>query len=229
MYEGQLFQAANNAIPSPRRTYLVCKRIIDLTLAIVGLIIAGPAMALIALFIKLDSRGPVLFKQVRIGQGSQPFICYKFRTMYLNADSEVHRRYVHSLIQNQSLESASTASSGAYKLVHDPRITRVGRILRQTSLDELPQLINVIKGEMSMVGPRPPIPYEMQVYQEWHKQRLAVRPGLSGLWQVQGRSRVPFDEMVRMDLEYIARQSLWLDLKILLLTIPAVLSGKGAE
>ncbi len=215
-----------------RRFYYFCKRLMDLLLASLILVLAAPVMLLIALAIKLDSPGPVLFVQVRLGQNGSPFRFYKFRTMYDRADSSLHRRYVQSFIRARAPEgngSASAATAAAtFKLVHDPRVTRVGRLLRRSSLDELPQLFNVIRGDMSLVGPRPPLPYEVVEYQEWHRGRLAAVPGLTGLWQVRGRSRVTFDDMVRMDLEYIARQSLWLDLRILLLTVPAVLSGKGA-
>jgi lipopolysaccharide/colanic/teichoic acid biosynthesis glycosyltransferase len=184
----------------------------------------------IALCISLDSRGPVLFRQKRVGKGGHEFICYKFRTMYHDADPEIHRRYVQSLIRNQAPDgyTGNEKTAPIYKLQKDPRITRVGAFLRRASLDELSQLFNVVKGEMSLVGPRPPLPYEVQEYQDWHLARLAVLPGITGLWQVRGRSKVTFDDMVRMDIEYIARQSLWLDMKILLLTIPAVFGGQGA-
>jgi lipopolysaccharide/colanic/teichoic acid biosynthesis glycosyltransferase len=230
MQHEQFFPGANNIRPEGRRGYFLAKRIIDLTLAAIALIVAAPLMALITLCIKLDSPGPVLFRQVRLGLNGRPFTCYKFRTMYQNVDMEVHRRYVQSFIEQQT--PANYAANGRlpiFKLTGDPRVTGIGRLLRRSSLDELPQILNVMKGEMSWVGPRPPLPYEVQVYQDWHKQRLETIPGITGLWQVHGRSRVTFDDMVRMDLEYIERQSLLLDGKILLLTIPVVLLGKGAE
>jgi lipopolysaccharide/colanic/teichoic acid biosynthesis glycosyltransferase len=149
--------------------------------------------------------------------------------MYHNADPELHRRYVELLISNQLPTNDAGAGAPSFKLQCDPRITHVGHLLRRTSLDELPQIFNVLMGNMSLVGPRPPVTYEVEAYLEWHKGRLATIPGMTGLWQVQGRSRVSFDDMVVMDLEYIRRQSLWLDIKILLLTIPAVISGHGAE
>ena len=149
--------------------------------------------------------------------------------MQHNCDNNVHQNYVQALIRNEVPDNAGAAPEGGYKLVQDRRITRVGAVLRKTSLDEIPQLFNVLKGEMSLVGPRPPLPYEVEVYQDWHKKRLDVIPGITGLWQVQGRSRVSFDEMVRMDLDYAAQSSLWLDLKIIVLTIPAVLTGSGAR
>lgn len=218
-------------VVNQRRAYVVAKRAIDFTLALLGLLLAVPIVIIIALLIKLDSSGPILFRQTRLGKNGRPFTFYKFRTMYHNADSEIHRRYIEALIRDQAPAATgeTAAQSSIYKLTRDPRITRVGRLLRRSSLDELPQLLNVIQGDMSMVGPRPPLPYEVQNYQEWHKGRLATIPGITGLWQVRGRSRVTFDEMVQMDLDYIASQSLSLDLKILVLTIPAILSGAGAE
>jgi len=213
-----------------RRLYFASKRALDVFLASVGLIIAAPLLLAIAVAIKLDSRGPVLFKQMRIGKGGHPFTFYKFRSMYHNADAEIHRQYVQALIGNKVPNPSADRGSGSqYKINGDPRVTRVGYVLRRTSLDELPQLINVIKGDMSLVGPRPPLPYEVAEYDERHFGRLAAVPGLTGWWQVRGRSRVPFEEMVQMDLYYIAQQSFWLDLKIIALTIPAVISCKGAE
>ena len=223
MQHGGILQSTQYAVVSNRPVYFACKRALDLLIAAPALIVTAPVLLVAALLIKLDSRGPALFSQMRIGQGGQPFLVYKFRTMQHNADPEIHRRYVETLIQQQAL------GDGSYKMTRDPRITRVGRLLRRTSIDELPQIFNVLKGEMSLVGPRPPLPYEVESYQPWHLGRLATIPGITGLWQVRGRSRVPFDEMVRMDLEYIAHQSLGLDLKIMALTLPAVLSGSGAE
>lgn len=212
-----------------RRLGAVAKRAFDVVLGLVALIVGAPLMLLIAILIKLDSPGPVLFVQTRLGKDGQPFTFYKFRSMYVNSGSEVHQQYVRSFIR-AGLNGGSAHSNGraAFKLQHDPRVTRVGRVLRKTSLDELPQIFNILKGEMSFVGPRPALPYEVLDYQEWHRGRLAAVPGLTGLWQVRGRSRVPFDEMVRMDLEYIENQSLWLDLKIIILTVPAVITGRGA-
>ena len=155
---------------------------------------------------------------------------YKFRTMCHSADPEIHRQYVQRFMQNQTPDGLSLDGPNPpiFKLAQDPRVTRVGRLLRRTSLDELPQLINVLKGEMSLIGPRPALPYEVQEYQAWHKARLAALPGITGWWQVKGRSRVPFDEMVRMDIYYVEHRSLRLDLRILLLTPWAVISGEGA-
>jgi lipopolysaccharide/colanic/teichoic acid biosynthesis glycosyltransferase len=204
---------------------------LDLSVAAVGGLLLLPLLALIALLIKIDSSGPVFFTQMRVGKGGRTFRFYKFRTMHVNADPEVHRRYVQSLIRDQAetTQAGESARPAVYKMTNDRRVTRLGRLLRRTSLDELPQILNVVRGEMSLVGPRPPLPYEVEAYKDWHKGRLAVTPGLTGLWQIRGRSSVPFDEMVRMDLEYIRRQSLALDLEILLQTLPAILSGKGAS
>ena len=213
------------------RPYWVVKRVMDVTLALLAVIALAPVMLLVAMLIKLDSRGPVLFKQTRIGRGGQPFTFYKFRSMVHNADPEIHRQYVQSLIRNGAASETEAAgcSPARFKLTRDPRITRVGALLRRTSLDELPQFFNVLKGDMSLVGPRPPIPYEVTEYTEWQCGRLAVTPGITGVWQVMGRSRVPFDQMVQTDLDYIAQQSFWLDCRILWQTIPAVLSGSGAK
>lgn len=174
-------------------------------------------MLLIALAIKLDSPGPVLFRQTRIGKGGKPFTLYKFRSMVDGADR-----------QQEALRRATGRSALLFKLRDDPRVTRVGRFLRRTSLDELPQFFNVLKGEMSVVGPRPPVPEEVAEYQDWHLQRLLVTPGLTGLWQVNGRSDLTFDEMVRLDLYYVENWSPWLDLKVILRTVPVVLTGRGA-
>ena len=205
------------------------KRVFDLLAATVGLVVISPLMALITILVKSDSPGPVLFRQTRVGKNGRLFTFYKFRSMVHHADERVHQEYYHKMIHGQAeMHSDGTQDGGVLKMVNDQRITRFGRFLRKSSLDELPQLFNVIKGEMSLVGPRPPIPYEIEEYNEWHRRRLEGVPGITGLWQVRGRSRVSFDEMIQMDIEYIERQSLWLDLKILLLTPQAVISGKGA-
>lgn len=193
------------------------KRTIDLLISLVGFILLLPLTALLVLAIKLESRGPVLFRQKRIGRDGQPFTLYKFRSMKPGAEEEL-----------PSLTDLNQAQGIFFKMRDDPRITRVGRLLRRTSLDEFPQLLNVLRGEMSLVGPRPGLPQEVENYQEWHKKRWEVQPGLTGLWQVMGRSDLSFDEMVMLDLYYIENWSLWLDLKILLLTIPTVLTGRGA-
>jgi lipopolysaccharide/colanic/teichoic acid biosynthesis glycosyltransferase len=189
-------------------------------------------LCLAAIAVKLTSKGPILFRQQRIGQFGKSFTFLKFRSMYVDNDPAIHQRYVMQLIAGQAQRNGGKGTAdagGVYKLTKDERITRVGAILRRTSLDELPQLFNVLKGEMSLVGPRPAIPYEVAAYQTWHRRRvLEVKPGITGLWQVNGRSRVAFDEMVRLDLRYAREWSPWLDLKILLRTPRAVIVGEGA-
>lgn len=216
---------------SKKRNFLLgVKRGIDLTASTTLLVLISPLFILIALAVKMSSRGPVFFRQERVGQFGKTFTFLKFRSMYVNNDNAVHREYVTKLIAQNTKDAAQeTAGAGVYKLTNDRRITRLGRFLRKTSLDELPQLINVIKGEMSLVGPRPPIPYELAAYQTWHRRRvLEVKPGITGLWQVMGRSSVRFDEMVRLDLRYAMSWSPMLDLKILMRTPLAVLKGVGA-
>src|SRR5579872_59421 len=209
---------------------LALKRAIDIAGSLAGLILAAPAMLLIALAIKLTSKGPVLFKQVRLGQHGRKFTFLKFRSMYVNNDDKVHREYVAQfIIGSPGAAQAAGDQQRVYKLTADPRITPIGRFLRKTSLDEVPQFLNVLWGDMSLVGPRPPVIYEFNRYDLWHKQRLlAVKPGITGLWQVDGRSRVTFDDMVRLDIRYARSWSLWLDIKILLQTPRAVISGSGA-
>jgi exopolysaccharide biosynthesis polyprenyl glycosylphosphotransferase len=196
---------------------LITKRAIDFTIALVGLIVLSPLMLLIALAIKLDSPGPVLFKQIRMGKGGRPFILYKFRSMREGAEEE-----------QQKLTDLNEAEGPIFKIRHDPRCTTVGRFLRRTSLDELPQLYNVLRGEMSLVGPRPPVPKEVECYEEWHKKRLEVSPGMTGLWQVSGRSELTFDEMALLDIYYIENWSAALDTEIFLRTIPRIIFGNGA-
>ena len=196
---------------------LAVKRAIDVIFSSIVLLLLSPPMACIALAIKLGSPGTVLFAQTRVGKGGHPFIALKFRSMRAGADQEV-----------SELADRNEATGPIFKIRRDPRVTPVGRFLRRTSLDELPQLYNVLRGEMSLVGPRPPIPSEVSQYKEWHRDRLAVSPGLTGLWQVSGRSDVTFDEMVLMDIYYIENWSLWLDFRIMLRTIPTVLFADGA-
>ncbi len=204
------------------------KRAFDLILTFGILLFIWPIMLVIAVAIRLDSPGPILFMQDRAGEHGRIFKVMKFRSMRVNADASIHREHVAKLIrENTSLES-SDGQSATLKLTVDPRITRMGHFIRKTSLDELPQFFNVLRGEMSLVGPRPPIPYEVELYKEWHKRRLDAIPGITGIWQVNGRNRVSFDEMVRMDIGYIENQSIWLDLKLILLTPIAIYSGRGA-
>jgi lipopolysaccharide/colanic/teichoic acid biosynthesis glycosyltransferase len=213
-----------------RRISLSAKRFIDIAGSLVGIILCLPVLVLIALAVKLTSKGPILFRQVRIGQHGKKFTFLKFRSMYVNSDPKIHEEYVKQFIKGApGAEQAAANQQKLFKLTADPRITPVGRFLRSSSLDELPQFLNVLVGDMSLVGPRPPVIYEVNRYDLWHKQRLsAVKPGITGLWQVYGRSRVTFDEMVRLDIRYARSWSLWLDIKILLQTPRAVLSGSGA-
>jgi len=198
----------------------VACRALDLVAAVALVLLLAPLLLLLALIIKLDSPGPVLFRQPRVGRGRRHFLVAKFRTMQHGADHDVHRDYMLALIES---------GTPAPKLAGDARVTRFGAFLRRTSLDELPQLWNVLRGEMSLVGPRPALPYELEQYKPWHCRRvLEAKPGITGLWQVVGRSRTTFDEMVRLDLRYAKTCSLWNDLKILAATPAAVFSGKGA-
>jgi lipopolysaccharide/colanic/teichoic acid biosynthesis glycosyltransferase len=213
----------------PRRLSRNGKRAIDIVGSLCGLLVLAPLMLAIAAAIKLTSRGPVLFCQRRVGRYGATFTFLKFRSMYLANDDSIHKEYVTQFISGKQAASITDDQNGVFKIKNDPRVTRVGKWLRRTSLDELPQLLNVLHGEMSLVGPRPPVPYEVACYALWHKRRLLnVKPGITGLWQVSGRSRVRFDDMVRLDLEYAKTWSVWLDLKIILKTPAAVLSGEGA-
>ncbi|MFN8179468.1 MAG: sugar transferase [bacterium] len=209
---------------------LFLKRAFDFLVSGTLLLVFSPLLLFIALLIRVFSPGPVLFRQVRAGQYAREFTMCKFRTMKLETDDSIHRDYAINFITGKQLdfEDKQRARDQVFKMTRDPRITPVGAVLRRTSLDELPQLINVFRGEMSIVGPRPPIFYELNHYREWHKKRLRAKPGLTGLWQVSGRSSVPFDEMVLLDLYYIDHWSLKTDLEILFRTIPVVLSGEGA-
>ncbi len=205
------------------------KRAIDLLGSVMALTFLSGLLLLIALLIKLTSQGPILFRQTRIGQHGKAFTFLKFRSMYVNNDPTIHKDYVTRFIAGRAELNASDGGEGVYKITNDPRVTPLGRFLRKTSLDELPQLLNVLRGQMSLIGPRPPVPYEYEHYDLWHRRRiLETKPGLTGLWQVSGRSRTSFDDMVRLDLKYATEWSLWLDLKILLLTPRAVIFGNGA-
>lgn len=199
------------------RGALLVRRGMDIVGAVVGLVLGAPFLALIALAIRLDSPGPIIFRQMRVGAGGRLFEIYKFRSMHAGAEAEL-----------EQLRDLDETDGPIFKIHDDPRMTRMGRFLRRTSLDELPQLWNVLRAEMSLVGPRPPLLDEVNGYVEWHKKRLEVRPGMTGLWQVSGRSLLSFDEMVLLDIYYIENWSLWLDFKILLRTIPQVLCGDGA-
>jgi exopolysaccharide biosynthesis polyprenyl glycosylphosphotransferase len=220
---------ATSPRPAPRAALRqAAKRTLDIAGSTAFLVAFGPVFLCVAAAVKLTSKGPVFFQQERIGEEGKPFTMFKFRTMQVNADPRIHQEYVEKFIQ---ANQAATAGNGAvFKLVNDPRVTSVGDFLRRSSLDELPQFWNVLRGDMSLVGPRPPLPYEVARYKQWHRRRvLEAKPGITGLWQVTGRSRTTFDEMVRLDLRYARNYSVWTDLNILLATPKAVLSGKGAR
>jgi lipopolysaccharide/colanic/teichoic acid biosynthesis glycosyltransferase len=235
---GHIREATYNpelSMPSATEFYLATKRLFDIALSATLLVLLAPLMALIALAIRLDSPGPVIFRQKRVLGSQRPgdlhpernvFEFFKFRSMHCNADEKMHQQYMAQLINGQNAQGEALKM---HKLARDPRITRIGRFLRKTSLDELPQLVNILRGDMTFVGPRPPIPYEVAVYKTWHLRRLEVAQGLTGLWQVKGRNSLSFDEMVELDIEYARRRSLWLDVWILLATIPAVIICRGVR
>ncbi len=221
--------------------YYIAKRVLDIVFASALLILLSPLLLLIAIAIKLYSPGPVLFVQERVGADrtmgagawhwrKRTFRCLKFRTMHVDCDPSIHRAFVKALIDNNrgQIEGLQGRSSPIRKLLNDPRITRPGRLLRRLSLDELPQFWNVVRGDMSLVGPRPAIPYEVEMYKSWHLRRLQAKPGLTGLQQITARCTVDFDEQVKLDLQYIEHQSLWLDLMIILKTPFAILQSRGA-
>jgi lipopolysaccharide/colanic/teichoic acid biosynthesis glycosyltransferase len=202
------------------------KRAIDFVGSLAALILISPAFLVIALLVKCTSEGPVFFCQERVGRHGKQFCFYKFRTMSANNDPQIHREYVSQLITGGAQPGQS---GGLYKLTNDPRVTPLGRFLRKSSLDELPQFFNVLLNDMSLVGPRPPLPYEYERYRTWHKRRvLELKPGITGLWQIKGRSRTTFDEMVRLDIQYAKMRSVWVDLKIMLQTPAAMFLGRGA-
>ena len=222
--------ASIDSLPNSSNVEYFLKRSVDVVGASVAISLFAPLMLITAAAVKMTSPGPVIFKQARLGKGGVPFVFYKFRSMHCNVDDSIHRDFVTSLIggDHQSINQQDDAKP-LYKLKSDPRITRLGKILRKTSIDELPQLLCVLKGDMSLVGPRPPLPYEAEKYQPWHLRRvLETKPGITGVWQVEGRSKVCFDDMVRMDLQYVRNCSLTLDFKILLKTLVVVLKREGA-
>jgi len=213
-----LYTDDNIEVDIPSYANSISKRILDIIGAIIGLAILSPIMVLVALLIKIeDPRAPVIFKQIRVGKNGRHFVMYKFRSMVMNAEELL-----------KELKKFNEASGPIFKMKDDPRVTRVGKFIRRTSIDELPQLWNVLKGDMSLVGPRPPLPREVEEYNDYQKKRLMVKPGCTGLWQVSGRGNFDFDEMVALDLQYIREQSLWLDLKIILKTVLLLLGDKNA-
>jgi lipopolysaccharide/colanic/teichoic acid biosynthesis glycosyltransferase len=203
--------------------YARLKRLLDIFVTLLLLPFIAIAMLLVAVTIRLDSPGPVLFRQRRVGLNGDEFELLKFRSMYENSDDGLHREAIEKYLANKALNNGTSA----YKKLEDPRITRVGKIIRKTSLDELPQFLNVLRGEMSLVGPRPPLRYEVDLYSPHDKLRLCGKPGLTGIWQVYARSQVPFAEMVAMDIAYLRQQSLWLDIKLIVLTVPVMVLGRG--
>jgi lipopolysaccharide/colanic/teichoic acid biosynthesis glycosyltransferase len=218
-----LYNDRRHSSPS-KKIFSVLKRTTDIVFSLAALLIFSPLFALISILLKLTSPGPVFYRQTRLGENGVEFTFLKFRSMHVANDSKIHQEFTANLIRGNAGNP-----DGIFKIQKDPRITPFGRILRSSSLDELPQLINVLMGTMSLVGPRPPIPYEFECYQLWHRRRiLEAKPGITGLWQVTGRSRTSFDDMVRLDLQYIREQSPWIDLKILLKTPSAVIGGRGA-
>jgi len=215
--------------PALKGMGVVAKRAVDLGASATAIVVFAPLFILIASLVKVLSPGPILFKQIRAGRDGRPFTFYKFRTMRHDTDDTIHREYASSFIGGKELRLRDEKTDKKiYKMPDDPRVTSIGKILRKTSLDELPQIFNVLRGDMSIVGPRPPIAYELTVYKEWHKRRLRAKPGITGLWQVSGRSSVPFHDMVLLDLYYINRWSLLLDFEIIFKTVPVIVSGKGA-
>lgn len=208
---------ARASLPNATRLQLMTRRILDVMTASVLMVALSPLLLVAALAVRLTSPGPILFRQTRAGKGGREFTLYKFRSMYVEAEEEQHE-----------LLDYNEVSGPVFKIREDPRLTRVGRLLRRSSIDELPQLWNVVRGDMCLVGPRPPIPDEVEHYTDWERQRLKVKPGITCIWQVSGRSELDFETWVKMDIEYIENWSLWLDLKLLARTIPAVISGRGA-
>lgn len=228
-----------NTVTGASRQYYYLKRAMDIVLTLVLLFLIWPLMLLIAVLIKIDSRGPIFFVQKRVGARRRysngqvvweitTFNMMKFRSMFQDAEQSLHQEYIKAYVEGRENLAQTEGDESIHKLQYDPRITRVGRIIRKTSMDELPQLFNVLKGEMSLVGPRPVPTYEFESYQPWHRERMNALPGISGLWQVTARCQVPFNEQIQLDVDYVRRQSLWLDISILLRTIPAVISGRGA-
>lgn len=245
-------RTGSNSVLIARESYLIIKRWMDLALSLIGLVMLAPAMTIIALLIKLDSPGPALFRQTRIGKDGQPFEILKFRTMTDGLDDSYHKAFMRAFVrgeistdnpaaclpssQDSCLQRRTQAHNGTeqnapvdFKPFKDSQVTRVGRFLRKTSLDELPQMLNVLRGEMSWVGPRPNVPWEVQEYSDWQRERLAVLPGITGLAQVNGRSVIDFDTIVRYDIEYIRSRSLWFDIRIVAQTVFSVIRGSGAH
>ena len=205
--------------------YRVAKRTLDIVASSLGLLVASPVLAAVAVAIIVESGGPILFRQQRLGVGGRPFTVYKFRSMFSASDQGSHEAHVRDLIRGDGVE-AESAEAVWVPIAADPRVTRLGAFLRRSHLDELPQLINIVRGDMSLVGPRPPIPYEVEVYEERHLRRLSVMPGLTGLWQATAWGKVSFDEGVALDLAYIDRRSFWFDLGLIFRTLGQIVTGR---
>jgi lipopolysaccharide/colanic/teichoic acid biosynthesis glycosyltransferase len=239
-------------------SYRIAKRTLDIALSLTVLLVLSPVLLVVALLIRLTSEGPAIYRQRRVGEGGRIFTMYKFRSMYRDCDSKLHlesyKLFLRNNIGSGKVDKATLAELapevaraavpdrythrpfkrllwriGQSIGLEDPRVTPIGALIRKTSIDELPQLFNVLIGDMSLVGPRPPIPYEVRLYEKSHLQRLAITPGVTGIWQVYGRNKVSFQKMVEMDMEYIACRSFWLDLRLILLTVPAVLFSRSAR
>jgi len=211
--------------PAPTPSgYRLAKRTLDLTASALGLVLTSPILAVVAVAVKVESPGPILFRQERLGLGGRPFTCYKFRSMHPGAAQERHRDHVRDLIRGK--RRAPDPGAPWLPISADPRVTRLGAFLRRSHLDELPQLINIVRGDMSLVGPRPPIRYEVEVYEAWHLPRLSVIPGLTGLWQATGWGRLSFDEGVALDLAYVERRSFWFDLRLIGRTLWQIVRGR---
>lgn len=206
----------------------VGKRSLDIVLCLIALVVLSPIMLIVTLTVKLTSPGPIIFKQLRVGKNGRKFNFYKFRSMYFNCDENIHQEYIRNLIAgNKDAANIDAYDNSIYKIIDDPRITFVGKTLRKTTLDELPQLINVLKSDMSLVGPRPDPPYAVKYYKEWYKKRFSGLPGMTGLQVIRGRSTIPYEQMVELDIYYLEHCSFWLDLKILFKTIFMVFSCRG--
>jgi lipopolysaccharide/colanic/teichoic acid biosynthesis glycosyltransferase len=209
-------------------TYRWWKGLLDRLLAFIAIVVSSPLLLLIAIGIRLDTAGSAIFRRQQVGENGREFTAYKFRTMYINNDDHEYKTYITKYVLENAPYTIDKEGKPVYKVINDPRVTRFGAILRKTNLDELPQLFNVLKGEMSLVGPRPDIPFAVAMYKNWHRKRLNAKPGITGLWQVCRRKSLPFEGMVRLDIDYIKRQSLFLDIKILLLTIGTILKTDGS-
>ncbi len=223
--------ADESPVVEQKRFYETVKRIQDFTMALMALVLLSPLWLLFAVIIKLTSPGPVIYRQTEaLGRYGRRITMYKFRTMYADMDNSHHKAAIAKFVQGEHLDTIQKDGKKlrVYKITHDPRVTSVGRILRKSGLDEIPQLVNVLRGELSIVGPRPPLLYEYELYTKEHSRRLEVLPGITGLYQVTARSQVPFEKMVEIDMDYINRRSYWLDLKIILKTPWVLITGMGA-